>query len=209
MKNVAGNHYDKYKSKNPIERKLVKGFFDNVAILFGIVKKDGDPERILEAGCGEGVFSSFARSMFPRAFFDAFDLEQSVVSEAIKRYGNLDIHFFTGSIYKIDKEDSSVSLIVCSEVLEHLEKPRNALKELKRVASGYLLLSVPQEPVWRLLNMCRFKYWADFGNTPGHIQHFSRRRFLGLIHEVGGLEVVAYKKSVPWQMVLLRKMNER
>jgi ubiquinone/menaquinone biosynthesis C-methylase UbiE len=205
VENVAGNHYDKYKSKNPIERKLVKGFFDNVATLFNLVKQDCEPERILEAGCGEGVFSSFTRSMFPRASFDAFDLEQSVVSEAIRRYGNLDIHFFTGSIYEIDKEDSSIQLIVCSEVLEHLEHPGNALKELKRVASGYLFLSVPQEPVWRLLNMCRFKYWTDFGNTPGHIQHFSRRRFLGLIHEVGGLEVVAYRQSLPWQMVLLRK----
>lgn len=205
MENIAGNHYDKYKSKNPIERKLVKGFFDNVANLFNLVKQDCEPDRILEAGCGEGVFSSFTRSVFPRAFFDAFDVEESVVSEAIRRYGNLDIHFFTGSIYEIDKEDASIPLIVCSEVLEHLEKPGEALKELKRVASGYLFLSVPQEPVWRLLNMCRFKYWTDLGNTPGHIQHFSRRGFLGLIHEVGGLEIVAYRKSLPWQMVLLRK----
>lgn len=204
VKNVAGNHYDKYNSKNPIEKKLMKGFFDNVSGLFDMVRKDGDPVRILEAGCGEGVFTSFVRDSFPKAFIEAFDLEDEVVAKAVKSFSDKGIEFYTGSIYEIAKEDDSVPLVVCSEVLEHLEDPVRALKELKRIGSCYIFLSVPREPIWRILNMCRFKYLKDLGNTPGHINHYSKKGFLTLISKAGGLEVMAYRKSLPWQMVLLR-----
>ncbi len=203
VKNVAGNHYDKYNSKNPIEKKLMKGFFDNVSDLFTIVGKDGEPVRILEAGCGEGIFTSFIRERFPKAKIEAFDLEDVVVKKAIDSYSDRNIDFYTGSIYEIEKKDDSIPLIVCSEVLEHLENPVRALEELKRIGSVYIFLSVPNEPIWRILNMCRLKYLKDFGNTPGHINHFSKKGFLKLIDNVGGLEVTAYRKSLPWQMVLL------
>jgi len=205
VKNVAGNHYDKYNSKNPIEKKLMKGFFDSVSSLFDIVKKNGDPFRILEAGCGEGVFTSFIRKEFPKARIDAFDLEDVVIKKAVESFCGLDINFYTASIYETEEDDDCVPLVCCSEVLEHLENPVKALRELRRIGSSYIFLSVPREPIWRMLNMCRFKYLKDFGNTPGHINHFSKRGFLKLIEEAGGFEVLAYKKSLPWQMVLIRK----
>ena len=205
VKNVAGNHYDKYHSKNPIEKKLMKGFFDSVSVLFDIAGKDGDPVRILEAGCGEGMFTSFVRERFPKSLIEAFDVEDEVVDKAVKSFTDKGIEFFTGSIYEIPKEDDSIPLVVCSEVLEHLEDPVRALKELKRIGSCYIFLSVPNEPIWRILNMCRFKYLKDLGNTPGHINHYSKKGFLMLIESADGIEVVAYKKSLPWQMVLLKK----
>ncbi|MCR5828931.1 MAG: class I SAM-dependent methyltransferase [Lachnospiraceae bacterium] len=204
MKNVAGNHYDKYNSKNPIEKKLMKGFFDSVTSLFDIVKKDGDPSFILEAGCGEGVFTSFVRKNFRSSRIEAFDLEDVVVEKAIEAYKDLKIDFYTGSIYDTGKEDDSIPFVVCSEVLEHLEDPVKALRELTRIGSVYIFASVPHEPIWRILNMCRFKYLKDFGNTPGHINHFSKKGFMNLIKKAGGCEVIAYKRSLPWQMVLLR-----
>jgi len=207
MKNVAGNHYDKYNSKNPIEKKLMKGFFDSVSSLFETVKKDGEPFSILEAGCGEGVFTSFVRKSFPNARIEAFDLEDVVVKEAVKNYSDLNINFYTASIYDTGKEDDSIPFVVCSEVLEHLEYPVKALRELKRIGSVYIFASVPHEPIWRILNMCRFKYLKDLGNTPGHINHFTKKGFLNLIKKAGGLKVVAYKKTLPWQMVLLKVEN--
>jgi len=205
VKNVPGNHYDKYHSRNPIEKLLVRRFFNAVSRLFDIVRKDLKPAQILEAGCGEGVFSAFTRSVFPKASIDAFDLENEVVSKAIDRYGDLNIHFHDGNIYKIDLADNSVPLVICSEVLEHLANPEIALKELKRISSSYIFLSVPEEPIWRFLNMCRFKYLGNLGNTPGHINHYSKQGFLRLIRETGDLDVVAYTKTLPWQMVLLHK----
>ena len=205
MDNVPGNHYDKYHSKNPIEKALVKGFFDAATSLLGLANRAIAPSRILEAGCGEGVFAAFVRGIFPDVPFDAFDLEESVVEKAIECHGYLDIHFHTGNIYETRLGSDSVPLVVCSEVLEHLEHPDKALEELKRICSAYLFLSVPDEPIWRVLNMCRLKYLRNFGNTPGHINHYSKRSFLRLIRGVGDLEIVAYKRAFPWQMALVRR----
>ncbi len=209
IKNVAGNHYDKYNSKNPIEQKLMRGFFGCVSSLFDIVKKDGDPSRVLEAGCGEGVFTAFVAKEFKKARIEAFDVEDIVIEKAVANYADLNIDFYTGSIYDTGKEDDSIPLVICSEVLEHLEDPVRALRELVRIGSVYIFVSVPHEPIWRILNMCRFKYLKDLGNTPGHINHYSKKGFLKLIEKAGGCEVAAYKRSLPWQMALLKITNGR
>ena len=50
-----------------------------------------------------------------------------------------------------------------------------SLAEIRRVTTSHALLSVPREPIWRMLNFLRGKYWSSGGNTPGHLQHWSRR----------------------------------
>ncbi len=63
------------------------------------------------------------------------------------------------------------------EVLEHVPDPAAVLAEMFRVASRWVLVSVPREPLWRGLNMARGSYLRDFGNTPGHLNHWSKRSF--------------------------------
>jgi hypothetical protein len=36
---------------------------------------------------------------------------------------------------------------------------------------------VPYEPFWRMANVIRLAYLPQFGNTPGHIQHWGKRNF--------------------------------
>ena len=62
-------------------------------------------------------------------------------------------------------------------MLEHLERPRDALAEMSRVAGRALLLSVPNEPGWRISHMLAGKNLRALGNTPGHINHWSKRAF--------------------------------
>lgn len=85
----------------------------------------------------------------------------------------------------------AADLIVCCEVLEHLERPEEGLRALQRVVGRYLIVSVSREPIWCVLNLARGKYIADFGNTPGHIQHWSKRGFVALVSKY--FEVVEVK----------------
>ncbi len=77
--------------------------------------------------------------------------------------------------------DDEFELVAATEVLEHVDGPEQALAEMARVASAWLLVSVPHEPLWRALNMARGAYLRDFGNTPGHVNHWTARAFLGLL----------------------------
>ena len=157
---------------------------------------------ILEAGCGEGNVSAFLRKKFPKAEIDAFDISTKVIAQAKKDYS--DIHFFTADIAKLEIS-KTFDLTVCCEVLEHMEKLGEVFSILKRTSDTFLL-SVPREPIWRVLNMARGKYWKDLGNTPGHINHWSTKAFLSFLTE-NGLEIVDYRTPLPWTMVLCRKID--
>jgi SAM-dependent methyltransferase len=94
-------------------------------------------------------------------------------------------------------------LAAAIEVLEHVPDPAQTLAEMARVAAGgYLLVSVPREPLWRALNVARGAYVKDLGNTPGHINHFSKRGFVSLLARHG--DPVEVRSPFPWTMVLVR-----
>lgn len=200
-----GNYYNKYSSKNPIERCLMTGFFSRITKLLKDRVLIGPEGKILEAGCGEGHFTEFLRGIYPNVGIDAFDISEKCILEAGESYKDKNINFSTGNICDIRYEADTFNLTVASEVLEHMEEPRDALNELARVSSEYVLITIPNEPLWRILNMCRFKYLKDFGNTPGHVQHWNRKKFLKFAADIKGLKPVKYTKALPWLIFLFKK----
>ena len=116
---------------------------------------------------------------------------------------NMDINFFVASAYYLPFRDNSFNLIVACEILEHLEYPHDAIKEMKRVSSSFCLFSVPIEPLWRILNILRGAYLKHFGNTTGHIQHWTKKQFIKILKE----EFKIFKKvsACPWLIVLCKK----
>lgn len=196
---VVGNTYDKYGSRNPLVQYIMRGFERSLADL---VKKSA-PGSIHELGCGEGrwVLEWAARGIKVRGS----DFSHQVISLAQDnaRLRGLSPGLFTqGSVYDIEPDRDSADLLVCCEVLEHLEDPHAGLSALQRVVTEHLILSVPSEPIWCALNMARGKYWAQWGNTPGHIQHWSKNGFVALVSRY--FEVVEVRAPLPWTMVLCR-----
>jgi 2-polyprenyl-3-methyl-5-hydroxy-6-metoxy-1,4-benzoquinol methylase len=143
--------------------------------------------------------------VFPNAKIAAFDVGEHVVNLAAQHLDGCD--FFCGDIYEISRKNKEFSLVVASEVLEHMEEPERALRELVRVSSNYVFVTVPNEPIWRILNMMRGKYLSRFGNTPGHVQHWSKRSFLKLISDIRGVRIVKVCRSLPWLLVLIEKCD--
>ena len=91
---------------------------------------------------------------------------------------------------------------MCCEVLEHLPDPDAGLATIARLANPWAIVSVPREPLWRALNVARFKYLGELGNTPGHLNHWSRRSFITFLE--GQLEVTEVTAPLPWTMALCR-----
>jgi 2-polyprenyl-3-methyl-5-hydroxy-6-metoxy-1,4-benzoquinol methylase len=195
----AGNYYDKYNTHNPIARRLMSGFLQSFSELAAMAGPNGSA---LEVGCGEGELSiRLARSGWS---VQGCDIAEEAVSEARKRSAEagLSIPFLTMDIFDSAKAYPPSDLVVCCEVMEHLENPEAAVDVLRGLSRCYLLLSVPREPIWRMLNMARGRYWSDFGNTPGHIQHWSRREFLEMLGR--HVEIVDVRSPLPWTLALCR-----
>ena len=98
--------------------------------------------------------------------------------------------------------DGSFELVAAIEVLEHVADPPAALAEMARVAARWLLVSVPREPLWRMLNLARGAYVGELGNTPGHLHHWTPGSFRRLL--AGHGEIVSARAPLPWTMLLVR-----
>ena len=194
----GGNVYDKYGSSNPVARRLMAGFMSD---LDDLVDRS-DARDAHEVGCGEGELSiRLARRGIRVRGTDAFP---QVLEEARRRASAAgeQIDFEARPVEELDPERDAAQLVVCCEVLEHLDDPHRALDVLSELARPWLIASVPREPLWRALNLARLTYVAALGNTPGHLNHWSKRsfhRFLG-----SRFEVVEVRSPVPWTMALCR-----
>lgn len=193
----TGNSYDKYGSTNPVVRRLMDGFERTLGDLFA----QAAPESVLDVGCGEGVLTEqwAWRLGAGRVVGVDFDDPKLTAEWAGRQRPNLQFRPMT--VERLDFAENEFELVAATEVLEHVESPEQALAEMARVASRWLLVSVPHEPVWRALNMARGAYLRQLGNTPGHLNHWTQRGFVSLLRRHG--EVVQTRSPFPWTMVLV------
>ena len=196
---VIGNAYDKYGSSNPIVKWMMKGF---ESALSDLVAK-AEPHAIHEIGCGEGywVLHWNEQGMAARGCdFSTHVIE--IARENAVGHGVSPSLFESRSIYDLEAGRDSADLVVCCEVLEHLEHPDAGLQALQRVVGRHLIVSVPKEPLWCALNLARGKYITQWGNTPGHIQHWSKSGFITLVSKY--FDVIEVKSPLPWTMLLCK-----
>ena len=195
---IGGNVYPKYTTRNPLARLLVAGF---LRALDELVACSGARD-IHEVGCGEGFLSSRLAARGHRV--RGCDLSQAAIAVAVRRAEvlGLPVRFRTADVYRLVPETDAAELVVCCEVLEHVDEPERALAVLAGLARPWLIVSVPREPLWRLLNVARGRYLRAFGNTPGHVQHWSMPAFRQMVGR--HVEVVEQKTPLPWTMLLCR-----
>ena len=194
---VVGTGSDKYEQKNPLVRWALRQFDRALAELAGQIA----PERVLEVGCGEGHVTELLLRHTP-ALVTALDISERVLEIARDRVGSERTEFRRQSIYDLDPERDRAPLVVCCEVLEHLQEPAAGLERLARVAAPYALLSVPREPLFRTLNVLRGAHLKALGNSPGHVQHWSKQAFVRFVARE--FELLEVRTPVPWTVLLGR-----
>jgi 2-polyprenyl-3-methyl-5-hydroxy-6-metoxy-1,4-benzoquinol methylase len=195
---VTGNTYDKYGSSNPVVRRLMEGFERDLDELLELAS----PSSLLDVGCGEGVLVHRWATRLRDARVVGIDLEEDSIQAgwAERRAPNLEYRVMEAASLPFAADEFEFASAI--EVLEHLPDPQHTVSEMARCARRHLLVSVPREPLWRMLNLARGAYWSALGNTPGHLNHWSRRSFVELLSRHG--EVVEVRSPFPWTMLLVR-----
>jgi 2-polyprenyl-3-methyl-5-hydroxy-6-metoxy-1,4-benzoquinol methylase len=194
---VTGNTYDKYGSTNPVVKRLMAGFERTLDELFA----HAAPRTVLDVGCGEGVLTQQWAQRVERVV--GIDLEDPAIQAEWAKRQAPNLTYRVMKAESLPFEEGDFDLAAAIEVLEHVPDPEHTVAQMARVArGGHLLVSVPREPLWRGLNMARGAYLRDLGNTPGHLNHWSKQGFVRLLARHG--EVIERRSPFPWTMLLVR-----
>lgn len=201
--NQTTDNYKKHTTKNSL---LQFKFFQKHLIgrfLRTVVEeaKELHPTSILDVGCGEGFTLKKLKDNHIGKKFEGIDSLDSAIAIGKKIHPDIDMKI--GNIYDISYKDNSFDLVLCTEVLEHLEDPEKALKELKRVTKKYCLISVPHEPWFMLGNFLRGKNWSRWGNDIEHINHWSTNGIKSLIEKEFTIKKV--RTPLPWSIIIAEK----
>jgi 2-polyprenyl-3-methyl-5-hydroxy-6-metoxy-1,4-benzoquinol methylase len=195
---VTGNTYDKYGSTNPVVRRLMGAFERTLDELF----EQAAPQSLLDVGCGEAVLThKWAQRLGDRRVV-GIDLDDPRLHAEWEQRQAPNLSYRVMKAENLPFADDEFDVATAIEVLEHVPDPAHTVDEMARVASGHLLVSVPREPLWRGLNMARGAYVKQLGNTPGHLNHWSKRSFISLLARHG--DVVQARSPFPWTMLLVR-----
>jgi len=192
---IESTNYAKFRSTNPIVERLIDRYF---ATLGGIIESL-TPGSVLDAGCGEGETIFRLSDLLPRRVAGV-DVREDCVAHAKRRLPWVEVS--PGNVYDLDFAARSFDLVLCLEVLEHLDEPARALGELSRVSAGDVVLSVPWEPWFRLGSLARGRHVSAFGNNPEHVQRWTRRGFREFL--APRLELVRVSSAFPWLLAHCR-----
>lgn len=188
---------EKHTTQNPIS----KFFLNNFKQLLLERVKEIHPESILDVGAGEGFTLEMFRKNNVADKLEGIEYMDDALQLAKKLHPKIKIK--KGDIYDLPYKANSFDLVICSEVLEHLEDPKKALIELKRVAKKFLILSVPNEPLFTIQRIVRGKNMLKLGAHPEHIQHWTSGSFEKFVSKICSVKDV--QTPLPWILVIAQK----
>lgn len=196
---IPNNYFDrfatkKYRNENPVQRALIRRFVERLHSLF---IRACPVERVLEVGCGEGFLSGYLSERFPAISFSGIDLSDGDVGRLRAEFPRIEAH--VGSAYDLSAL-GDFDLVICAEVLEHLDTPERALDQMLARHPKHLIVTVPHEPWFMLSNLARGKNVTRFGNDEEHVNHWGKRSFRRMLES--RLRVEELTTSYPWILAL-------
>lgn len=197
MQTSLQKFYNLYHKKNSDFFKIISEnnltYFYILPIILLAIKLLGQKRTIhgLDVGCGVGTLAFFLASKGVK--MEAYDISSDAI-KICKRYKSFsrikNIQFYCKNVESLSVRNK-FDLIVCTEVIEHLQNESKFINKLNSICSkkGYLIISTPS------LNAPLYKMGLldNFDREVGHLRRYTDRRLIKLL-KAGGFEIVVSKK---------------
>lgn len=134
------------------------------------------PAKILDIGCASGHITAKIAKFFPVAQVSGLDTYKQAIEFGRKIHP--EVKFKIGDAENLPFKNESFELVTCIETLEHLENPKKALLEIKRVLKSAGCALVGQDTdnwlfrlVWFFWTKIKGKVWQGSHLHPLHTKH--------------------------------------
>jgi SAM-dependent methyltransferase len=111
-------------------------------VLNTVVEYFPNLRSVLEIGCGKGFYASLLRKLLPNCSYLGFDLDRNTLKEAFK---SVNTNYAVCDVAWLPVRDYSADLVLCSEVLEHLNAPYEVLSSLPKISRMGIIITFPVE----------------------------------------------------------------
>lgn len=180
IEQVPPDYYQKGVKKNLLQKKWHTGKLNAVMSEIGI-----PPKKILDVGCASGWFLSQLQNEYNNAKCYGVDIYDLGISYGKKKYPKM--NFVVSDAHNLPFKAGTFDLVICTEVLEHVDDPIKVLAEIKRVLkkdgqaiieldSGSILFST----VWFLWKLSKGGVWNH-----AHLHSFNVQKLEKMIKKVG------------------------
>ncbi|NQU44602.1 class I SAM-dependent methyltransferase [bacterium] len=186
------NPYDKHWDYREGLLDLGPRFFMRTRLMLGFFPPS--PRRILDVGCGDGYFLALLAERGIRA--DGIDGSADAIERSKRRLGERAGDLRCCFIQEF-KPDEPYDLLMCGEVLEHIEDDEGFLKEMHRIAApdATLVLTVPVD----------MSLWSEADAAAGHFRRYTKDEIFGKLRRAG----FEPEEHVIWGFPLTRWMSPR
>lgn len=152
----------------------------------------GRPLRILDVGCGTGLFASRVREALPNSVVYGIDLVSGMLEKGKPRWD-----FHAGTVFPVQGDSErlpfdagSFDVVACANSFHHYPRQDRAVAEMRRVLKpgGHLMVIDGYRDApwgWLIYDVC-------VAGVEGDVHHASARRFRELMSQAG-FKAVAQK----------------
>lgn len=159
---------------NPLTHGVSKRFIENILSQV----EDLEVESLLDIGCGTGYITKSLKPHVPNCV--ACDLDCPRLKMA-QEYTLGRVPLVAADATHLPFKRSTFDLVLATEVLEHVPNSDAMLREIKETSKNHVIITVPNEPIFRIANFLRGKNMTRFGNPEDHIHHFNEKSLENLL----------------------------
>ncbi len=192
------------KENTSLSTKDIISYYENEAEevpIFGSIREIGLAEniirvfpnksfqRVIDIGCGDGYLLYKIREKLPQASLYGLDVSHGRINTTKENVPST--FLLRGDVHFLPFPNNIFDLVICSELLEHVEYYTKMIDELIRISKGYIIISVPNE--LRLVRVmcprCKTKHYLD-----GHVHFFTDNKLKNIFQQRSDISIKRIRK---------------
>lgn len=168
-------------AQNRYKRIFVQAFLHQIDEYLNDMQRSGWIEKFIDIWCGKWFITNYIQKYIDT---NGWGLGIDISPEKIHFSQNIfpDTKYMLQDTQSIEKNGDIFDLVVCTEVLEHLDHPEDMLTVCKNLSTKYVLISVPSEPYFSMASLITWKNISRRGTTPDHKKKYNKKSLSRFLH---------------------------